>query len=144
MKYTLTRAEFNEATGVSTVVISTRYGHFKGEVQMQESEQYPSKYFGCELAEIKALKKAEKARLRELRAQLDALQSYFCDMMNTRTFDGYSFQMLKLGERMVELRRNIDVTKHNIKTLSDNYHSLIVQRDAKLAEFYSDRKEGNE
>ena len=144
MKYTLTHAEFNEDTGVSVVIISTKYGHFKGEVQMQESEQYPSKFFGCELGEIKALKKAEKARLKELRAQLNALQSYFCDMINTRTFDGYSFQMLKLGEKIVELRNQIDACKSEIQMLSEHYHNLIIQRDERLSNFYSKRKGDDE
>lgn len=144
MKYKLQNAIYDETSGMSIVTISTRYGNFTGMVKMHANEVYPSKYFGCELAEIKALKQAEKMRLRELRAELKGLQNFFVEMMDTRNFDGYSFPMLKLGEKMVALRQEIDVCKYNIKRLGANYHTLILERDKKLTKLYSDRKEGNE
>lgn len=141
MKYKLKHADFDAELGVSIVEISTRYGNFGAVVRMREDEQYPSKYFGCELAEIKALKQAEKMRLRELRAELKGLQDFFTEMMDTRNFNGYSFPMLKLGEKMVKLRQDIDVCKHNINQLSENYYKLILSRDKKLNELH--KKEDN-
>lgn len=136
MKYKLKNSNYNEETGVSMVEISTRYGNFSATVQMRADEEYPSKYFGCKLAEIKALKKAEKMRLRELRAELKGLQDFFVEMMDTRTFNGYSFPMLKLGEKMVRLRQDIDVCKYNIRQLGKNYHDLIVSRDAEMEKMH--------
>lgn len=136
MKYKLKNSNYNEETGVSMVEISTRYGNFSATVQMRADEEYPSKYFGCKLAEIKALKKAEKMRLRELRAELKGLQDFFAEMMDTRTFNGYSFPMLKLGEKMVGLRQDIDVCKYNIRQLGKNYHDLIVSRDAEMEKMH--------
>lgn len=136
MKYKLKNSNYNEETGVSMVEISTRYGNFSATVQMRADEEYPSKYFGCKLAEIRALKKAEKMRLRELRAELKGLQDFFAEMMDTRTFDGYSFPMLKLGEKMVGLRQDIDVCKYNIRQLGKNYHDLIVSRDAEMEKMH--------
>lgn len=136
MKYKLKNSNYNEETGVSMVEISTRYGNFSATVQMRADEEYPSKYFGCKLAEIKALKKAEKMRLRELRAELKGLQDFFVEMMDTRTFNGYSFPMLKLGEKMVGLRQDIDVCKYNIRQLGKNYHNLIVSRDAEMEKMH--------
>jgi len=136
MKYKLKNSNYNEETGVSMVEISTRYGNFSATVQMRANEEYPSKYFGCELAEIKALKKAEKMRLRELRAELKGLRDFFAEMMDTRNFNGYSFPMLKLGEKMVKLRQDIDVCKYNINQLSNNYHKLILSRDKKLGDLH--------
>lgn len=136
MKYKLKYAHYNEETGISTVEISTRYGNFSATVQMRADEEYPSKYFGCKLAEIKALKKAEKMRLRELRAELKGLQDFFAEMMDTRNFNGYSFPMLKLGEKMVGLRQDIDVCKYNIRQLGKNYHDLIVSRDAEMKKMH--------
>lgn len=141
MKYKLKYAHYDEETGVSTVEISTRYGNFSATVHMLADEKYPSKYFGCELAEIKALKKAEKMRLRELRAELKGLQDFFAEMMDTRNFNGYSFPMLKLGEKMVKLRQDIDVCKHNINQLSSNYHKLILSRDKKLGDLHKEEDE---
>lgn len=136
MKYKLKNSNYNEETGVSMVEISTRYGNFSATVQMRADEEYPSKYFGCKLAEIKALQKAEKMRLRELRAELKGLQDFFVEMMDTRTFNGYSFPMLKLGDKMVGLRQDIDVCKYNIRQLGKNYHDLIVSRDAEMAKMH--------
>lgn len=136
MKYKLKNSNYNEETGVSTVEISTKYGNFSATVQMRADEEYPSKYFGCALAEIKALKKAEKMRLRELRAELKGLQDFFAEMMDTRNFNEYSFPMLKLGEKMVKLRQDIDVCKYNINQLSRNYYKLILSRDKKLDDLH--------
>lgn len=136
MKYTLITAHYDVDTGRSSATISTPYGHFTGYVDMLPEEPYPSKYFGCRLAELKALKYAEKAALRQLRAELRALQNYFNLLMDTRSFDEDSFHVKKLIGVMDELKRRIDVSKYNVRKLAQSYHDEIVEHDKTLTKLH--------
>ena len=136
MNFTLVNANYDEKCGQSTVTISTPYGHFTGVVNLHPEETYPSKYFGCDLAETKALRLAEKARLRELRGQLKGLRDYYFLLADTWSFNDKDFHVKKLTSMMNDISRQIDVTKYNIRALAQSYHSKILARDKEMLKLH--------
>lgn len=57
-RYKVLNASFDPSTGKSTVTIGTTHGQYTGYATMlKEDEAFASSYFGCRLAELRALKK---------------------------------------------------------------------------------------
>lgn len=71
MKIRLIFGNFDEKSGVSIVKISTKFGQFEGIANLNPKDPYPSRIFGCEIAEaratIKALNVAIKYKYSELK-----------------------------------------------------------------------------
>lgn len=66
-KYHITKAEYNEDTGFSLVEISTPIGSFFGDARLNPEDKeagYDSRFFGCQLAELRAVIKYYKALVR--------------------------------------------------------------------------------
>lgn len=57
-RYKVLNANFDPDTGKSTVTIGTTHGQYTGYATMsKEDEAFASSYFGCRLAELRALRK---------------------------------------------------------------------------------------
>lgn len=76
-------SSYNKETGHSEVVIQNRGKKFIGAAQTHPEEEFPSKYFGCEYAEIRAeiaaLKyeyKFEKQKVDEIKKFINACKCY--------------------------------------------------------------------
>ena len=69
MKYTFLSSDFSPSSNLSTVEITCRYGNFKGKAKfnINDDEKYKSIYVGCEIAEIRALIKAIKYQIKDIK-----------------------------------------------------------------------------
>ena len=66
-KYHIVNAEYNENTGFSLIKISTPIGSFFGDARLNPEDKeagYDSRFFGCQLAELRAVIKYYKALVR--------------------------------------------------------------------------------
>lgn len=70
----LIKADYNENTGVSNVMIDTDLGAFTGQAKLHdEDKDYASKYTGCRYAETRATIKYLKMKQKYILGQLKVL-----------------------------------------------------------------------
>lgn len=127
------------------VTIGTDMGLFTGLVECREEDwDYESRYFGFELAEIKAEIEYAKAKRRYYNAQLESLTWYWRDMSDTRTYNVDAFWVNKLRERVNEIDNKRKFWTDRIKYLKECYHLKIVTFDSvkttrkKYEEYHND------
>ena len=69
MKTKLIFSKYNESIGISISTIRCKYGEFTGIAKLNpEDRANASSFVGCEIAERRAVIKALKAQLREVKA----------------------------------------------------------------------------
>ena len=72
--YQVVSTKYDEVTGISEVIINPHTGgSFIGRAKCHPEEAYKSKFFGCEMAEFRAILSYLKVILVEKKAVLDAL-----------------------------------------------------------------------
>lgn len=112
------------------VTIGTDIGEFSGTVVCRE-EDYPheAKYFGFELAELKAEIKYARAKRAYYDAELSALTRFWRMMADTRTYKMTDFWVKKMREEVDKVTIQRDYWANNIATLKCHYKDKIVLRD---------------
>lgn len=86
MKWKLKYSEFDNITGKSCVIISTILGDFKATSKLhQEDKDIQSEFFGCRIAEMKAVEKYLKALIREKKKTIKVLTNII-DAVNQLKF----------------------------------------------------------
>lgn len=137
MKYKLIHSSFDPATGISKVTIGTRFGNFTASVKTIADEKYVSSFFGCSLAECKALRLAEKAAARQYRAELKGLEDYFNLLKDTWSYNENDFHIRQLKRLIEKKKMDLRIAKHNAEALQIAYHNNIVDRDKTMIKLYS-------
>ena len=119
------------------VIIGTDIGQFSGTVECKaEDWGRESKFFGFELAEIKANIKYARAKKKHFEAQLCALKEFWGNMSKTRTYDDTAFWVKKIEQQIEELEGTVKWWKGRIQFLQESYHLKIITFDS----FNSSRK----
>lgn len=113
------------------ITIGTDLGQFSGAVQCRE-EDYgnESKYFGFELAEIKAEIAYARAQRNHWEAQLKALTQFWRDMSETRTYDYHAFWVKQIRDRTSKVDTERQYWVETINNLKNTYYLKIKERDA--------------
>lgn len=137
MKYKLINSSFDPVQGVSKVTIGTRFGNFTASVLVHPDEEYVSSFFGCSLAECKALRMAEMAAARQYRAELKGLEDYLKLLKDTWSYNENDFHVRQLKRLIAEKKADLNVAKHNANALRIAYHSNIIDRDKTMVKLYS-------
>lgn len=113
------------------VVIGTDIGQFSGTVECREEDlDRESKFFGYELAEIKALIKYAKAKARHYNALWAELVNFWGEMSKTRTYDEDAFWVKKIAQRINEYEEKAREWKHLANDMKESYHVKIQSFDA--------------
>lgn len=130
MKHTLIEALHDVDQHAYTVTIGTDMGQFSGSVECRpEDYNHESRYFGFELAEIKAEIEYARAKKKFYAAQIDALRRFWTDMSGTRTYDIDAFWVKKIRTRLGELEVEYMFWSNRACYLKDAYHTKIVSFD---------------
>lgn len=128
--YKLISAKYDTETMASIVTIGTDLGIFEGIVTIREEDvPYASRYFGCELAELKAYINYAKAKMKYYRAQKKALVDFFKTMKDTRTWDAEAYYVYQLDRHIQEVNDNYHRWKRIVNQCNDSYHKLVIDRD---------------
>ena len=131
----LLSAKADKDSGVSIVRIGTDMGEFEGIAECC-LEDYPnfSNYFGCSIAEIRAMQKYAKAKVKDIRAQLKSLRDFYKTMEGTRTWDPNAFYVKKLLEHserlnkeLIEWKNKVELAEKGIKVRTKE-HDIIVSK----------------
>lgn len=113
------------------VTIGTDIGQFTGAVECREEDWgYESKYFGFELAEIKAETEYARAKKRYYDAELRALTEFWRDMMTTRNYDQNAFWVKKIRAKVDDMESKRRFWADRVKYLKECYHLKVTTFDS--------------
>lgn len=143
MKYKILYADYNKETKVSTVTIQNKYGIFTGTSKLWvEDEDYESRFTGCRIAELKALRKSFKYARKKAYDVYDALYLFYMDLQNKNkaAYECFSKKIDPQVQTMIYLDEMINRCTEQIKNLSTNedykkyitkINSILHKKEAK-------------
>ena len=77
MKFNLVESHYNSDLGHSIVTIKTKHGNFTGTSQLYDEDKgIASSFRGCQYAEMKAVRKAYKAEIKEIDLKIKTLKDF--------------------------------------------------------------------
>lgn len=125
MQWKIKKSDYNSKKGYSYVIISTPLGDFKGEAFLNKEDiQYESTYFGCTLAEERALVKYWKVQLTNAKIALRTLKNLEKVFVSLKDFNSKSREFCQLRkqihikEKEIEkLLYELDIMKTELKNL---------------------------
>ena len=131
MKYSFLNSTYDGKT--STVTIGTKWGVFTGSTTRRpEDDEYNSQIFGGELAETRAVIKACRARVKEIKSQqkiLKLVDSNFRQISKIK-FPNYIYKVIG------NIAKNLDMEKSflesEINAYTNAYVSAIKSRDERV------------
>ena len=139
MKYTLAKADYNKDTKISTVVIKTDIGEFVGESKCHDEDlPFESQYFGCQIAEWKAIRKYCKAKRLIITKQMEALLRFKSRMRETRGYDSSEFWVKIYTQTFDEYMSELLLWESNIERANTAIVTSIESRDVGLKKMYKE------
>ncbi len=130
MKHKLIHSEFNPETGVSTVIIQNKYGHFTGKAKLDAADAaYPSKFQGCEYAEMKAIMSYLDERILLLRIEQKALMNCYVEMKQSCHFNENSFEVKHLKKSIWNKSKLIVKLVGEKEQIKNRMEINIAERD---------------
>lgn len=125
-KYKLITANYNPETGISTATIACRYGEFTGSTKIAEEDRdVESSFFGCHIAEGRAIIKALKAEKNFLTIQIYGLKNLEKNLKNMKGYNPHSLESRKLRRKIYELKDEKDSLENKIVQLTTSLEDEI-------------------
>lgn len=149
MKYKLIDSSFNEKNGISYVKIKTKLGIFEGIAKRHpEDMDIQSNFFGCKLAELRAIKKFFLKNKKEIKNKQLFLENLISNLQLLKNYNHNSVearfvrkQYFILQKELQKIDKEILFLDIQIKTLSNNYRETLNNVYKKIEE--NRRKKGN-
>lgn len=118
MKIKLVDSWYNKENGESYAKINTDYGYFEAYSQLHEEDaDIASRYAGCQYAEMRAVLKYMKHRIKILAYQIEALINCQKQIENRAAYNQYSVESRAL-------RKQIYIIQAEKKDWQSRYNSL--------------------
>ena len=127
--YTLMNSNYDETTGVSTVTINTDVGVFTGTSKCHPDEKYKSKFFGCQIAEGRALLAYQRELVKIGHAQLTALFNLNTTVCQMTDYQKDNMYTSKIRRAMYEKQAWIEERKKKIEETKNAIKIMIAARD---------------
>ena len=139
--YKLISAKYDTETMASIVTIGTDLGIFEGIVTIREEDvPYASRYFGCELAELRAYINYAKAKVKHYSVQRIALVNFYKTMKDTREFSSGAYYIKQLDRHIQEITEHKNSWNRIVHQCQKEYHKLILRRDETNKQLFKNRK----
>lgn len=123
----LIKADYNENTGISNVMIDTDLGAFTGQAKLHdEDKDYASKYTGCRYAETRATIKYLKMKQKYILGQLKVLHM----IKETNEID----------RLILKLDKELNDVELAIKFSQESLTKDIEQRSELIKRIYSNKE----
>lgn len=123
MKTKLIQSNFFPETGISSAIIDTKYGLFSGVSTLREEDlEIQSSFRGCQYAEIKAIRKAYKAEIKELNLKIKTLQDFEKVLKNMKEYNEHSFEAKRLRKEIFLYQKK---KKEIQETIADITQTLL-------------------
>lgn len=141
MKIKMTYSNFDENTGISEVIIMTDIGEFKGTSKLHEEDRNISSHFaGCRYAEMRAIIKYMKQKVKNLQMQIKGLEDFQSNLATRVDYNHNSIENSKARRRIYELKKQVVTWKEKINSLTTKMLTMMEQRD-KIVETMSRKDE---
>lgn len=136
MKTKLIFSKYEESTGVSISVIRCRYGEFAGIARLNpEDRANASSFVGCEIAERRAVIKALRTQLREVKAMQKAVEVIIEDLEKSKTYQKHSIENRRLRKSYWIYQKQILDIKKNISDIEESINTKLSERATILKRF---------
>lgn len=119
---------FDEATGVTTVVVGTPLGEFTGKTTFKEETGSPSFERGVELAEWKASIKYVKALKRMYKTKAAAMKEYLDQITDMKECNAYSKEGTKAYKMMNEYLDYARIAQETVDSMKIIWRELADVR----------------
>lgn len=126
-------SNYDKESGVSIVTLSTDLGEFTGVSRLHEDDrEIASSFFGCEIAEIRALIAYSKRQKMIVAQQYKAFKDMYKNLEQMKAFNKESVEARKIRRKMYELSEEWNQWKDNIESLECNIKAKCAARDAMM------------
>ena len=136
MKTKLIFSKYDESTGVSISTIRCKYGEFIGIARLNpEDKANASSFVGCEIAERRAVIKALKTQLKEVKAMQKAIKMIIQDLEKSKTYQKHSIENRRLRKSYWLYQKQILDIKKNISDIEESINTKLSERASILKRF---------
>lgn len=122
-------SDYTKETGLSYVTINTDIGLFTGYSKLNpEDKDIASNFAGCRYAEIRANIKYIKAKIRDIKLQLEPLEKIFNNLNNRKYYNKKNTGMKILEKEIILLQDDLVTLQNNVKSLKKRLQEAINSR----------------
>ena len=130
MKIKMIKSNFDEITGISEVTIMTDIGEFTGTSKLHEEDRNISSSFaGCRYAEMRAIIKYMKRKVKDLQMQIKGLQDFQSNIATRKDYNHNSIENSKARRRIYELKKQVVIWKEKINSLTEKMLTMMEKRE---------------
>lgn len=141
MKIKMIYSNFDENTGISEVTIMTDIGEFKGTSKLHEEDRNISSHFaGCRYAEMKAIIKYMKQKIKNIQMQIKGLEDFQSNLATRADYNYNSIENNKARRRIFELKKQIISWNKKIDSLTARMLDMMTQREEIIKTIRKDDK----
>ena len=119
MKYKLKFSEYDKETKISMVGISTDLGYFIGTSKLHEEDyDIESAFQGCMYAEIRAVIKYTKAKIKNLKEEIYTLENLFNNLKQLRCYDENDKSMRFINKTIERKKKQLDILQQQLEMIN--------------------------
>ena len=142
MKSSMEYCNYDKESHTSIVVYNTELGHFKGLAFLHpEDMEFESSFFGCDIAERRAVIKYHKERLKIKKAILKEFKNLYKEMSTSKRFVAFSYEACRLRKKMYQLNNEIIGIADTIKTIEEGISKDSERRISTLKKIRNKKRE---
>lgn len=130
MKIKLLNSNYDEKTGISNVTILTDYGNFSGTSKLHEEDrEISSSFAGCQYAEMKAIIKYMKYRIKLINERIESLENCKKVLTNKKDYNHNSSENRTIRKQIYLLQKQKQDFKNRIISLHNRMLQNMEQRE---------------
>lgn len=130
--YRIVQSSYEEESGLSYVVIETKYGQFQGYAYRHPEEPTPSNFIGCHIAEMRALLASMKYEYKMERNALKTLKHIYSVLVNCADADEFGIELRKFRKQIYLQETKVEKLKNQINCLTDRIKNYHIERQKLL------------
>ena len=123
-------SNFDEDTGISRVIIRTDLGDFEGSSKLHEEDKKISSHFaGCQYAEMRAIIKYMKTKIKIIKIQIKELEDFQKSLSLRNDYNHYSVENYKMSRRIYMLNKQVKDWQERAQSLNKKMLSMMEKRE---------------
>lgn len=142
MKIKIKNSNYDKETGISTIVILTDCGEFKGKAVLHEEDRdIESSFAGCQIAEMRAIVKYFKYRVKVTKIKIEGLINYEKTLKNRKDYNKHSIENRKLRRYIKELENEKNNWEERARSLKNNVYESMKAREKMVRKMMKEKSE---
>lgn len=128
-------SNFDEDTGISKVKIRTDLGEFEGSSKLhEEDKKIVSHFAGCQYAEMRAIIKYMKTKIKIIKIQIKELEDFQKSLSLRNDYNHYSIENCKMRRRIYMLNKQVKDWQERAQSLNKKMLSMMEKREHLIEE----------